>query len=114
MSEPVFNETLALDICDGDRELVIEMLGELNVQVSQLLAAADLSLQENDMQKFFREVHTIKGSAAALACHPLRDAAEEVCKLVREHKESEIRPALQRLSEEYKRTSEFIDNLIRP
>eukprot|EP00762_Andalucia_godoyi_P001604 ANDGO_00246.mRNA.1 3' len=111
-AEPIVNMELALDLCDSDEELLKEMLGDLLDRGEAHIRKAEDAFQRDDWEVLHREAHTLKGSAATLACHPLRDAADIVSRAAREKKSAEIPRSLLILKSEFERFKKHTTNVL--
>ena len=73
---PVFDETLALEMLEEDRELLGEIVEIFRDSTAQILAALRNEIDVGDLKEVARLAHSIKGSAANVCAERIRILAD--------------------------------------
>lgn len=71
----IFDHDRALEIADGDDELLSELLSLFRDTSPALLAEIQTAISEQDHDRLRRAAHTLKGSAANVGATATSDAA---------------------------------------
>lgn len=107
---PVFHKEMALEFCGDDEEFLNELLTDMVSRGAMMIERADAARQACDWDTLHREAHTMKGSAATVACHPLRDAADFLAKSAKARNSADADSGLQQLHTEFERFRNYVQS----
>jgi PAS domain S-box-containing protein len=74
-SEPVFDETVLLDLLDGDREAAAEIAVDFLADAYEHVNALRGAMEVGDRREIARRAHTLKGASASVGATALRSSA---------------------------------------
>ena len=92
---------------EGDRELVIEVLGGFLEDVKKQVGTIDKAISGNDSKTVYHEGHSIKGGAGNLTAHSLSKAAQALEESGKSGDLAKGREALVVLEEEIQKLEEY-------
>ncbi|MBW2029880.1 MAG: Hpt domain-containing protein [Deltaproteobacteria bacterium] len=109
----IFNETKALEVVDGDRDLLKEIielfLGEHLNDVERLTQG----VESGDAHTVERSAHSLKGSVASLGAKRAQEAAYRLERIGKEGRLGEAEAATAALKEELERLVEVLNGYLR-
>lgn len=103
VESPPYDAESALRICDGDEELVADIVEVFLGDVPNQFEKIKTGFEDNDLEILRRAAHSIKGASGNIAAEPLRLAAQEMEWAAKAEKIPEIRAAFQQVQYEFHR-----------
>lgn len=90
-SRHIFDPDQALELTDGDQELLEKILQKFWKRYPELLNAVHQAVDSDNWEEGQDAAHTLKGNAAYLCAHELRDCAAVLEDAFKKHQADEIR-----------------------
>lgn len=104
----------ALKICDGDEELVADIVEVFLGDVPNQFEKVKSGFEQNDFETLKRAAHSVKGASGNIAAEPLRLAAQEMEWAAKAQKVPEIRAAFQQVQYEFHRLKTHLNSVYPP
>jgi HPt (histidine-containing phosphotransfer) domain-containing protein len=110
--EPVLNKQAALELCDDDEELFLEIVEayfeDAIVHSRQLLYA----LEAGDAHEVEERAHALKGASANICAGPVQEAASQLERAGRNKDLSQAPQLYKVFKTEFKRLMEYLKSLL--
>ncbi|KAL9647651.1 hypothetical protein ABK040_015141 [Willaertia magna] len=107
--EPVERE-LALEQTGGDEEFLVEMLEQQVSSGHSLIEKIKQAIKERDWANMELHSHSLKGSAAQLACKPLSQAALVIEACAKNHEDNDLEKKVSLLEKRLLDLEEYVKN----
>jgi two-component system sensor histidine kinase/response regulator len=76
--EPAFDESVLLEVLDGDREAAAEIAADYLADAEAHVTALKQAVERGDHQELMRRAHTLKGASASVGAGAMRSAATQL------------------------------------
>ena len=106
------NKEAALEICDGDEELFLEIAGVYLEDASPLMTKLQDALESGDAKNVEKHSHALKGASANICAESVRDTAQKMERLGRSGDLSQSVPLFKTLKQEFTRLQECLHHLL--
>jgi CheY-like chemotaxis protein len=106
-----FDLAAALDLVDGDIELLREMTVVFIEEVPRLMSGIEDALASEDVRSLERAAHALKGTVGSFAANRAYEVARRVEEAAREGRDEEARNSVAALREEMERLIPALTNL---
>ena len=93
--------THALDVCDGDRELLMQLMEVLIEEIPELMNSLDLAITANDCESARQTVHSILGSLRLFGMTPAVDLIQKIQRDARNGTLNETRRLFAELQQQF-------------
>ncbi len=108
MGDKAIDIAEALEVMDGDRELLVECFEDLLNAIPESLENISVAISSGDFEKLDEAAHKIKGSFRYLGAGPAADAAYKLEVMGKENSMGSAGEVLENLKDECRKVEEFI------
>ena len=112
--EPVLNKQAALELCDDDEELFLEIVGAYLEDASEHSRQLLFALEAGDAHEVEERAHALKGASANICAGPVREAAGQLERAGRNKDLSQAPQLYSVFKKEFQRLLEYLKSLPPP
>ena len=112
--EPVLSKQAALELCDDDEELFLEIVGAYLEDASEHSRQLLFALQAGDAHEVEERAHALKGASANICAGPVREAAGQLERAGRNKDLSQAPQLYSVFKKEFQRLLEYLKSLPPP
>ena len=112
--EPVLSKQAALELCDDDEELFLEIVGAYLEDASEHSRQLLFALEAGDAHEVEERAHALKGASANICAGPVREAPNQLERAGRNKDLSQAPQLYSVFKKEFQRLLEYLESLPPP
>ncbi|MBT3856519.1 MAG: Hpt domain-containing protein [Nitrospina sp.] len=112
--DPVLSKQAALELCDDDEELFLEIVGAYLEDASEHSRQLLFALEAGDAHEVEERAHALKGASANICAGPVREAAGQLERAGRNKDLSQAPQLYSVFKKEFQRLLEYLKSLPPP
>ena len=110
--EPVLNRQAALELCDDDEELFLEIVAAYFEDATEHSRQLLYALEAGDAHEVEERAHALKGASANICAGPVREAALQLERAGRSKDLSQAPQLYKVFKKEFQRLMEYLKPLV--